>query len=277
MKTENICQFIPFHKDYYSFHTINFVLETKCPAFSGLKVDSLNKIYLVTEGEGTFHITGEQFPISRGNMFFSFPAVPFAIEAKSDDFKYMYISFLGERANMLMDQLELNSKNFLFSGFDFLEDFWTKCINSNDSSSILKSESALLYSFAVLGEKLSVNKNKSVKNVSASNLVKKYIDDNYTDSFLTLKAISQELKYNQKYLSVAFKKDFGIGISRYLNTIRIQHACTLISQGFESISDISYQSGFSDPQYFSNVFKKFMGLSPKNHINFIKKSNDKDD
>ena len=272
METQNICQFIPFHKDYYSFHTINFVLETNCKNFSGLKVDSLSKIYLVTEGEGTFHLTGEQFSISRGDLFFTFPAIPFAIEAKTDNFKYMYISFLGERGNMLMDQLEINSKNVLFSGFDFLEDFWIKCINSDSSSSGLKSESALLYSFAVLGERLSVNKNKGVKSVNAANLVKKYIDDNYTDSSLTLKSMSQELKYNQKYLSIAFKKDFGIGISKYLNTIRIQHACTLISQGFESISDISYQSGFSDPQYFSNVFKKFMGLSPKNHIASIKNS-----
>ena len=58
----------------------------------------------------------------------------------------------------------------------------------------------------------------------------------------------------------------GMGVSEYLNSLRIQHGCTLIAQGFTSISDISAQSGFRDPQYFSKVFKQQMGLTPGQYI-----------
>ncbi|HCS72817.1 MAG TPA: hypothetical protein DIW17_02955 [Clostridiales bacterium] len=60
-----------------------------------------------------------------------------------------------------------------------------------------------------------------------------------------------------------------------MSTIRIQHACTLISQGFESVSDISYHSGFLDAQYFSKIFKKAMKITPTQHIHNIKAQQDK--
>ncbi|MBO7208706.1 MAG: helix-turn-helix transcriptional regulator [Clostridia bacterium] len=66
-----------------------------------------------------------------------------------------------------------------------------------------------------------------------------------------------------------FKKTFNIGMSEYINTIRIQHSCTLMNQGFTSISDISNQCGYSDPQYFSKVFKKRMGMLPGEYIKSI--------
>ena len=270
MKTEDSCRFIPVHKDYYSLHIVNFVLETGCKTFKGLKVESLNKIFLVTDGTGIFHVTGSQIPVSRGNLFFTMPSMPFAIQAKSDSFKYMYISFLGNRGNILLDQLKINSKNFMFSGFESLENFWNLCINCDHSTSLLKSESALLYTFAVLNERLTTPPQNYSDSKSIANNIKKYLDDYYTNSKLNLNNISTELNYNQKYISTVFKKEMGIGISKYLNTIRIQHACSLIAQDFESVSDISYQSGFSDPQYFSSVFKKHIGTSPKKHIKLIK-------
>ena len=63
----------------------------------------------------------------------------------------------------------------------------------------------------------------------------------------------------------------GIGISEYITAARIQNACTLMNQGFLCVSDIASLSGFRDPLYFSKVFKKTIGSSPKAYISSQRK------
>ena len=49
---ENICHFIPYHKDYHSIHTINFVLENKQLPLTTLKSEAVYKMHYVTKGTG---------------------------------------------------------------------------------------------------------------------------------------------------------------------------------------------------------------------------------
>lgn len=263
--SRDICRFVPFHNDSYSMQTINFVLETKPQSYSSLKPQSVYKMHLVCNGKGKLHIMGRILPLSEGDVFFTFPAVPFCIESV-EDFSYMYISFLGARANMIMDNLNISSKNFLFSNCQEMSEFWRYGISSNSESSDLITESVLLYSFHFLSNKLISSKEKNDLNGDLSLKTKKYIDDNFAQKLLSLNVLSAELSYSPKYISSTFKKKFNIGIAEYLNTIRIQNACTLMHQGFTSISDISDQCGFSDPEYFSKKFKQKIGESPKSYI-----------
>ncbi|MBQ8813970.1 MAG: helix-turn-helix transcriptional regulator [Lachnospiraceae bacterium] len=264
MNTENICHFIPYHRDDHSIHTIHFVLETQPQVYRSLKTESVYKMYYVFKGHGHLHTAGEITPLSEGDIFFSFPACPFAIES-GENFEYMYISFLGSRGNMIMDKLNINRHHFLFHHFGHLADFWKSGISVTRAFSDLVSESVLLYTFSQLGERQSSPARKTNEAPGAGLLIKKYIDDHYSDTDFSVTALSRELQYNPKYVSAVFKKTFGIGIIEYLTTIRIQQACTMIEQGFTSVSDIGYRCGFSDPQYFSKVFKKRMGMAPENY------------
>ncbi|MBQ9940191.1 MAG: helix-turn-helix transcriptional regulator [Clostridia bacterium] len=87
-----------------------------------------------------------------------------------------------------------------------------------------------------------------------------------------MKAISKELSYSPKYISTIFIKKFNVGIAEYLNTIRLQNACTVMDREITSVSDISNQCGFSDPQYFSKVFKQKMGMSPTTYTKNISRN-----
>lgn len=264
---QNICHFIPFHKDIHSIHTINFVLETKPQQYDHLKSESVYKMYYVCSGNGLIHTLGKITPVSQGDMFFTFPASSFAIESV-ENFTYMYISFVGIRGNMIMESLNINRNNFLFHQADEVQDFWEKGISTNQKVMELISESVLLYSFSFLGNRLLPDNDKPKQQRSVE-LIKKYIDDHFTEHNFSLNNMSQELSYNKKYVSYIFKKQIGIGIIEYLNTIRIQNSCTMMEQGFTSVSDIAGKCGYLDAQYFTKIFKAKMGVTPTQYMKAI--------
>ena len=263
---QNICKFIPQHKDDHSIHTVNLVLETKRQSFTSLQSSSVYKIHLVTNGTGRIHIAGNVLALNKGDVFFTFPGTPYCIESL-ESFHYMYISFLGTRANMILDKLQISPQNFLFPGCEEIRDFWENGLATIKETADLIAESILLYSFYYLGNKIIPLESEDTSNQNnAFLIIKKYIDDNFFQHKLSLETISAELSYSPKYISTVFKKWFKVGITEYLNTIRIQNACTLISQGYTNVSDIANRCGYVDAQYFSKVFKKRIGVSPKIYI-----------
>lgn len=271
---EDICHFIPYHKDYYSIHTLKFVSIQKPQIYDSLKSQSVYKIYFVCSGSGNLHLEDKTLPLKQGDVFFTFPAVPFCIES-TESFSYMYISYLGSRANMIMDKLEISPQNFHFSDCQDICDFCKKGFIAIPETTEWISESILLYSFYYLGNRFNLNfsdKRSWKENVSFK--LKKYIDDNITQQKLSLDILSQEFSYSPKYISTIFKKSFNVGINEYINLGRIQIACTLMQQGFSNISYIAQQCGYADALYFSKVFNKKIGLSPKNYIKTIPKQYD---
>lgn len=273
---KNICHFIPYHKDYHSIHTIHFVFENKHQPFTFLKSESIYKMYYVVEGSGFLHTLGNVQHLSEGDIFFTFPSTPFCIESEKD-FSYMYISFVGSRGNMIIEKLDISPRNFIFSNCSEVYEFWKNGLDITSELTDLISESILLYTFTFLGKRLIVEKDlEHSENIAVLN-IKKYIDDHFTDSDFSLKKISEEIPYNKKYISSIFKKKYGVGIIEYLNTIRIQHACTLMQQGITSIYDLAYLCGYADSHYFSKVFRKKIGISPREYLkentNFLSKKN----
>ena len=264
MYEKNVCKFVPFYNDYNSIHTINFVFETEKQDYKMLKIESVYKVHYVYSGKGKIHTEGAVHELTEGDVFFTFPATPFCIES-CDDFSYMYISYLGSRGNMILDRLNIDTKNYIFHNCSKIFSFWKEGLETKESMTDLISESILLYTFSFIGEKNISNDRVSLQN-NTFLLIKKYVDDNLSDPSLSLKKISNEINYNQKYISTVFKKHFKLGFSEYLNTIRIQYSCKMIQQGYKSIYDISRLCGYSDQHYFSKVFKKKMGVSPKMYI-----------
>jgi len=271
MQDNNVCFFMPDHRNYPAIHTVNFVRETKFQPFTSLKTQGLYKVHFVCKGTGKLHLPGTIIPLEKYDIFFTFPDMPHCIES-DEDFLFTYVSFLGARSNMIFEQLKISRNNFLFNNCQEPCKFCENNIHTNPEFADLAAESILLYTFSFLGNRLLAQDSKSDYKSNIALVIKKHIDDNFSDPFLSLNSISTELSYNSKYLSTAFKKAFSMGINEYINTLRFQHARTLMQQGFTSISDISFQCGFKDAQYFSKVFKRKSGLSPKEYIaSFTKK------
>jgi AraC-like DNA-binding protein len=67
---------------------------------------------------------------------------------------------------------------------------------------------------------------------------------------------------SESYISHIFKKRTGKNINTYINEVRIELAKNRLLFSNESIAEISASTGFSEPNYFSRVFTKIVGMSP---------------
>lgn len=266
---QNICRFVPRNTNETSLHPVHFVLETQEQTYGGLRLEALYKMYYVISGRGQLHTQGEIRPLRAGDVFFSFPAEPFAIESV-EDFRYMYISFLGARGNMLMEKLGISPQRHLFSDCHDLETVWRQGIDCPPELSDMAGEGVLLLTFAYLGGRMPAFAQRDRQSGNAVSAIKRYLDERFSDPGFSLDNLSKELKYNKKYLSTVFKKHMGVGIVEYLNTVRVQHACTMIRQGFTSVSDVALRCGYPDAQYFSKVFKRKLGMSPRAYIEAVR-------
>lgn len=267
----NVCRFLPNNENMESINILNFVYEREHQSFHALRLETVYKIHIVLKGSGRLHIIGNSYPLKFGDVFFTFPSEHYAIESE-EDFEYMYISYIGLRTNRLMDKLGITKKNFLFENMQQLIPIWESSIFDDKSIMNLRCEGILLYTFSALGNDL-MQSRKEAENEDIILSVKKYIDDNFSETDLSLEKISGIYSYNPKYISSRFKDKFNIGISNYITMLRIQKACTLMEQGFTSVKDISCQCGFGEQFYFSRVFKTKMGLSPTEHIKKLRKNN----
>lgn len=80
---------------------------------------------------------------------------------------------------------------------------------------------------------------------------------------LTLKEIADHAGISVSYLSALFKEQTGLSPMDYLIRYRMQRACALLSaQLSPSIAEVAYEIGYTDPYYFSRLFKKVIGIPP---------------
>lgn len=95
-----------------------------------------------------------------------------------------------------------------------------------------------------------------------------FLEKNYRKN-ITLDDLSNLTGLSKYYLLRTFTKQKGISPYSYLETIRIDKAKKLLEQGVLPI-DVALQTGFTDQSHFSNFFKKFIGLTPKQYMNIFK-------
>ena len=93
-----------------------------------------------------------------------------------------------------------------------------------------------------------------------------YIKEHIADD-LSLELIAQNVHTNESYLSRTFKKECGHSIVSYITMLRISMAKDFLANTNLKTFEISDKIGIHDPAYFSVIFKKNTGLSPKDYRN----------
>ena len=103
---------------------------------------------------------------------------------------------------------------------------------------------------------------KDGKNYVVGN-AKRYIEFNYMRDDMSLDTIAREVGLSPTYFSALFKKETGCCLTNYLNKVRIDKSKQLLCCTSKMIYEIAFEVGFQDYRYFSQIFKKYTGQTPR--------------
>lgn len=88
-----------------------------------------------------------------------------------------------------------------------------------------------------------------------------YIENNVGKD-ISLNEISEKLNISSYYFSKLFKEETNEGFVEYLTKRRVEKAKDMLKDPSKSIKEIGSECGYSDPNYFSRIFKKSTGMTP---------------
>ena len=91
-----------------------------------------------------------------------------------------------------------------------------------------------------------------------------YIALNYQTA-IKIEDIAESMHMDKNVLMKSFKSETGQTIGEYITDYRIELAKSLIESGKYYINEVSYYVGYHDTKYFSKVFRKIVGCSPKEY------------
>ena len=103
--------------------------------------------------------------------------------------------------------------------------------------------------------------------------VKLYIEDNYSREDFSFQDAAGHVNLSIPHLSRMFRREMGVTFIDYLTSVRIRKAIELLHSGELKIYEIAGLSGYANQHYFSNVFKKNLGVSPAEYRRLIKNDN----
>ena len=136
-----------------------------------------------------------------------------------------------------------------------------KNITSLDSGRMLMKEMIRKYGLLV--------KNHSLKDYSL--LIQKVITRVEADLTLdqTLNTHAEILNVSPSYLSTLFRKETGITLTEFVNRKRVEYGVLLLNTTNMQVQTIAQHCGISDINYFTCIFKKYIGKTPKEYRNSI--------
>ncbi len=268
--SDSICRFMPAKNEEAMIKTVRFVYETECLKLSQPFAHPIYVLHIVTKGSATLKIRENEYAVKRGDIFFAFPAVLYFLDA-SEDFEYIYISFMGSGAAALLSRCNVTPQNPVYEDFSFLCPMFESAIRRITSkNSNMLTEGVLYYALSFLDKEESELEPKKSGDGLFETIVN-YVDHHYREPDLSLRRLADTFSYTEKYLSSLFKKHMQLGFNSYLNNLRVQYANELIEKGASSIAEIAATAGYKDYSYFSRVFKKRTGKTPTESMRFLER------
>lgn len=103
-----------------------------------------------------------------------------------------------------------------------------------------------------------------IYNATLMNQIIKFVDNHITEE-MDLTLIAEKFQRTPGYISTLFKNYANVGFSVYLTNGRIKIAKRLLTESNVSVQDVSELCGYSNPKYFSVVFKKITNETPTSY------------
>lgn len=95
--------------------------------------------------------------------------------------------------------------------------------------------------------------------------VQKYINRYYFNEDLSIAEIANKIEVSQTYLTRLFKRNLKMTFVEYLTNVRIKNAIILMRDPTLTLSEVAELVGYNTKHYFSNIFKRHVGISPQDY------------
>ncbi len=105
-----------------------------------------------------------------------------------------------------------------------------------------------------------VDRKSSIVNVAIA-----HVSSHFTEE-VSLNDIATYVNLSPQHFSKIFKETTGFGYVEWINHMRITKAREFMNNSDKTIKEICYLVGYHDPNYFSRIFKKYVGISPSEYI-----------
>lgn len=212
-------------------------------------------------GKGIIHFGDHAFVAERGKMIHGCPGQQLEFEVLGDE-AFHHINLYYDSNSKILFDIELDNAEKIL---DILETV-IKLNQKKTLKTTYQTEQLLDQAFeTIFAEYLnsSVQTNQQlIKEVVA------YMHNSYHKN-ITLKTLAEYSGKKPDQLSYLFYLYMGIRPINYLIQYRLEQAIELLKEGEYSVQEVAALVGYSDPLYFSRIFKKHVGYSPsqvKNNI-----------
>ncbi len=98
-----------------------------------------------------------------------------------------------------------------------------------------------------------------------------YLNSHFKEK-ITTKDVAKQLNFNRDYFERLFKKTYGVTVTDYINTLRVNEAKRLLCTTQKAIEEIADICGFSSVPYLNKIFKKYTTLNPAAYRKFKQKN-----
>lgn len=252
-------------KDFYFHHGMSKrVAET---GTSWPHYHSLYEIYFLEDGNCTYIIDNKVYNVQSGDIVI----IPDGIihHTKYDNIEHSRI-LINCTCKYIPDSLQssISTGNYLYRN-PFVTDETRKILEKIEAEYNLKDsfsdEIISCHTHSLLY--LLMRNTESCIDIDDGNRVIEqavaYIKENFA-SDITLSSLAKMFSVSPEHFSRLFKKETGLGFSKYLNSLRLQYAEQLLKNADgQNITKVAEICGFEDSNYFSKKFKEVYGISPK--------------
>ncbi|MET3938001.1 AraC family L-rhamnose operon regulatory protein RhaS [Paenibacillus sp. PvP094] len=252
-----------------------------------------SELVIVLNGNATHVVHTEEYFIKKGNAFVINGSTPHAYR-DPHDFKICNIMFRPEMlASIGPDLKKSNGFQALFvlepyyrnihsypgklalpiPSLEYVESLIAIMIEEYHGQ-LQGYQTMLLSRFTELVVYLSRHYDTQEKGMEGNHLMHlanaiSYMEDHYLEP-LTLEEIAGKSNISVRHLNRIFRSYYQMTPIAYMLTLRLERACSLLKHSSLTITQISYECGFNDSNYFTRQFRKAYGVSPKvyrqNHI-----------
>lgn len=227
-------------------------------------------IFIVRSGEGRLEYQGKEYQLKRGDMVFLDCSVSYLHETSEKLWNLQWCHFQGPEMVGVYEKYKSRGGKVVFqsSHQKEYEELLNKLNETAGSDSYVRDMeiNTLLSSLLVLLMKDAWNpeEHKGKGKRESLSEIREYIRENYAKE-LTLEELSARFYINKTYLSELFKEQYGISIKDFMVSVRITEAKKLLRFTRKTTEEIAAEVGVNGAAYFSRMFKRVEGVSPKEY------------